>query len=88
MAKRSRRERRQEVDSRRVPTPNVTSPVIGDFQDIPADPATSMDPSTPVASRKVVNFAQEYYHVYVELRNIIIISIFLFGVMWALQVLV
>lgn len=89
MAKRSRRERRQEVDSRRVPTPNIAAPLADNSQDIPADPAIYTGTSTPAApNRKAVNFAQEYYHVYVELRNIVIISILMFVVMWALQFLI
>jgi hypothetical protein len=89
MAKRSRRERRQEIDKRRVPTSGVVSPLETDSLDIPSGPAMQVETPIPAASnRKEVNFAQEYYHVYVELRNIAIISILLFGVMWALQFLI
>jgi hypothetical protein len=89
MAKRSRRERRQEIDKRRVPTPGLFSLPATDSEDIPSGPAAQAE--TPIAAapnRKVVNFAQEYYHVYVELRNIIVISILMFVVMWALQFLI
>ena len=89
MAKRSRRERRQEIDKRQVPTSGLSSPLATDYEDIPSVPATQVETPIPAASnRKEVNFAQEYYHVYVELRNIAIISILLFGVMWALQFLI
>jgi hypothetical protein len=89
MAKRTRRERRQEIDKRRVPTPGLFSPLATDSQDIPSGPAAQIEVPIPAASnRKVVNFAQEYYHVYVELRNIIIISILMFVVMWVLQFLI
>ena len=89
MAKRSRRERRQEIDKRRVPTPGVVSPLEMDSEDIPSGPATQVEAPMPAASnRKEVNFAQEYYHVYVELRNIAIISVLMFVVMWALQFMI
>ena len=89
MAKRSRRERRQETDKRQVPTPGFSSPLATDSEYIPSGPATQIDMPIPaVPNRKVVNFAQEYYHVYVELRNIFIISILMFVVMWALQFLI
>jgi hypothetical protein len=89
MAKRSRRERRQEIDKRRVPTPGLFSPLETDSQDIPSGMVAQVEtPISAVPNRKVVNFAQEYYHVYVELRNIIIISILMFVVMWVLQFLI
>ncbi len=89
MAKRTRRERRQETDKRQAPTPGLFSPLATDSEAIPSGPAAQLEtPISPVPNRKVVNFAQEYYHVYVELRNIVIISILLFVVMWALQFLI
>ena len=89
MAKRTRRERRQEIEKQRVPTPEVVSPLETDSEDIPSGPATQVGTPIPAASnRKEVNFAQEYYHVYVELRNIAIISVLMFVVMWALQFLI
>ena len=95
MAKRSRRERRLDVEKQRQFTP----------QAIPATtPAPEAEPSTmlteefisapakvsqpaPTSSRKAVtiNFAHEYYYVYRELITVLIITVIMFAVMVGLS---
>ena len=92
MAKRSRRERRQEIGKQRVfTTPQITPiespaaeavpPVVRD----PLIPSLKAAQATPATNRKVVNFAQEYFYVYSELRNILIITVLMFAVMVGLS---
>lgn len=70
MAKRSRRPRRQ--DSERIVQPAA-----------PAAPAPeiSKPANGPVSKNVAVDFAQEYFHVYQELRNILIVTVVMFVVM-------
>lgn len=70
MAKRSRRPRRQ--DSERVVQP--AAPVV---------PVPEISkPANGSASKNVaVDFAQEYFHVYQELRNLLIITVAMLVVM-------
>jgi hypothetical protein len=88
MAKRSRRERRLEPEKRPTITPSTTPSQEFDIQNIPARPAAVQVETAMPAARKVVSFAHDYYYVYVELRNIVIITVLMFVVMWALQFLI
>jgi hypothetical protein len=92
MAKRSRRERRQEPGKQRQftpppitpvesPTAEVAPPVVRDELVLPAK-ATQ---ASPANNRKTINFAQEYFYVYSELRNILIITVLMFAVMVGLS---
>lgn len=87
MAKRSRRERRLETDRPR-PFSSVYTPVE------PAETAEVLVPPIPRAAepalangRKAaaVNFAQEYFYVYSELKTIIAITALMFVVMVGLS---
>ena len=75
MAKRSRRARKKTTETQ----PQAAS------QPVPvATPAAAEEPtSSPIiaATRKSVDFAKEYYYVYTDLRNVIIIAIIMFGLM-------
>ena len=77
MAKRSRRARRQQTAKQ-----TVTSPVTKDEVEAAVEEAA---PSEIVEEtslpRNVVNFAREYFYVYTELRNILIVAIIMFIVM-------
>jgi len=92
MAKRSRRERRQEPGKQRQFTPppitpvespavEVAPPVVRDELVLPVKAAQA----TPANNRKAINFAQEYFYVYSELRNILIITVLMFVVMVGLS---
>jgi len=77
MAKRSRRARRQAKEKR-----TVTSPIIKDeVEPVVEEPESpEVVEETPVP-RNLVDFAQEYFYVYTELRNILIVAIIMFIVM-------
>lgn len=86
MAKRSRRERRQETEKRRPGIPGAPEMVETRMQTISPGPAAQVVAPTPAASsRRGINFAQEYHYVYAELRNIAIISILMLAVMIGLS---
>lgn len=78
-AKRSRRARRQRTVKQQQ---QVTSPAPQDKVESGVEesqpPEVVEDASTP---RNVVNFAREYFYVYTELRNILIVAIVMFIVM-------
>lgn len=96
MAKRTRRERRLEVEKQKPITPKAApveppvveadSPVISEIY-APASPKVA--PAAPLSNRKaaapVVNFAQEYRHEYGELTTILTITAILFAVMIGLS---
>ncbi len=80
MAKRSRRSRRQEARKQKqvvtVPTTPAeeTTPEIGE--------STQEDSSL---SRKILDFTQEYTYVYFDLRNVLIITIAMFILLFGLS---
>ena len=79
MAKRSRRTRRQQAAKQKQST---VSPAIQDeIESIEEEPEISETIEETAIPRKVVNFAREYYYVYTELRNILIVAIIMFVVM-------
>jgi hypothetical protein len=80
MAKKSRRTRRQE--SQKQPKP--TSPPQPLTAEAPAPVVEPAEPA-PVTSRKGIDFAQEYFHVYFDTRNVLIISVLMFVVLIALS---
>lgn len=83
MAKRSRRARRQESQKQTPVAPQT--PVTP--KPAPVKPAAPV----PVAGKatalngKVVNFAQEYFYVYHDLRNVLIISVLMLVVLVGLS---
>jgi len=81
MAKRSRRARRQEA-AKPKQTPNIVEKVADSLEEAPA-PKPAPAPPQP-AARKVVNFAQEYLYVYTELRNVLIVALIMFALMFGL----
>jgi hypothetical protein len=95
MAKRTRRERRLEVDKQKPVTPktvppeestaDLSAPLITEA----STPALSKSAqATPLNNRKMaaeINFAQEYHYVYSELTIILIITAILFAVMIGLS---
>jgi hypothetical protein len=86
MAKRSRRERRQETEKRRTTIPGAPEVVETNGQNIPSGPAAQVvAPTLAASNRKTVNFAEEYHYVYAELRNIIIIATLMLAVMIGLS---
>ncbi len=84
MAKRSRRSRRQAREERQQTPPPAESPT----------PSTTTEPSTPepVVEQKSSErslqdsgFAKEYFYVYTDLRNILIVAILMMGVLIGLS---
>ena len=80
MAKKSRRTRRQEAQKQPQPAPTPQSAVT----EAPK-PAIEVAEPAPAANRKAFNFAQEYFHVYFDMRNVLIISVLMFVVLIALS---
>ena len=83
-AKKSRRTRRQEAEKQRQRTD--TSSVVEAIEVEPVvetspEPEAIEETPTPQIRRKVVDFSQEYFYVYTDLRNIAIISLVLFVIM-------
>ena len=76
MAKKSRRARRQEAQKQPQPTPTASPAPVAE---IPA-PVTE-----PAANRKAVNFAGEYFYVFFDMRNVLLISVLMFVVLVALS---
>jgi len=71
-SKRSRRARRQETPK---PTPKPAPP----------QPAEETVAPAPTSNRKWVDFATEYYYVYLEMRNVVIIGGLMFAVLIGLS---
>ena len=86
MAKKSRRARRQETQKQPKPTV-VAPPVVTEDVAAPkkAAPVTPQAEAAPVNNRKSVNFAQEYFYVFYDMRSVLIISVLMFVVLVALS---
>lgn len=95
MAKRSRRQRRQDIEKQKPFTPQA-APAEPWVAEVPPPPIVAeeftpapakMTPTAPVANRKsaAINFAHEYYYVFKELTTILIITIIMFVVMMGLS---
>ena len=87
MAKRSRRARRQLIEKRKRRLPDTTTAKVTPAGVAPPDTpvsAETVEPG-PSTSRKVVEFVQEYFYVYRELRNIFIIAAVMFAVLVGLS---
>jgi hypothetical protein len=76
MAKKSRRARRQETQKQSQPTPTTAPPPVAE---------TPAPVTEPVANRKGVNFAGEYFYVYFDMRNMLLISVLMFVILIALS---
>ena len=92
MAKRSRRERRQEPGKQRQFTPPPITPVESPAAEVAPPvvrdelvPPVKAAQATPANNRKTINFAQEYFYVYSELTHILIITVLMFAVMVGLS---
>jgi hypothetical protein len=93
MAKRSRRERRLDLEKQKQLTPKAApaelpaleaaASTTGPEEFTPA-PA-KMAQAAPLNNRKAVNFAQEYYYVYGELVTILSLTVIMFAVMAGLS---
>ena len=95
MAKRSRRQRRQEIERQKPVAPkaapaellaaDVQSPttVVEEFRPAPA----KVTQPAQVTNRKsaAINFAHEYYYVFKELTTILIIAVIMVAVMIGLS---
>lgn len=75
-SKRSRRARRQTVEK-----PVQSTPAPAPVEKKPA-------PAAATPSRQAVDFAQEYYYVYAELRQILLMTAIMFATMIGLSYLI
>jgi hypothetical protein len=86
-AKQSRKARKQELEKRAqqeeaASSPAATAPEVADQPQVDTPAPVSEEKSTLM--RKAVDFAEEYYYVYTDLRNISIVSVVMFALMFAL----
>ena len=72
-SKKSRRVRRVEIQKQ--PAQPAVTP----------QPVPETTPAAPANNRKLINFAQEYFYVYHDMRNVVIIGLVMFAVMTALS---
>lgn len=87
MAKKSRRARREETQ-KQTKTP-IAPPVetVVESAELPVK-ATATTPSVaamPENQRKTLDFAREYFHVYYDVRNVVLIGALMFVVLVALS---
>ena len=83
MAKRSRRARKQTTEKRQKTPVAVKQPPVEKIEKTEAvSPAPVETAPTPV--RKVVDFAENYYYVYTDLRNVGLIAVIMFALMFGL----
>jgi hypothetical protein len=78
MAKRSRRARKQSSEKA---IPVEAAPVVSPVEEKPVETPT-VGASSPRGA--VVNFAEEYYYVYTDLQNVIVIAAVMFALMFGL----
>ena len=84
-SKQSRRARKQQTEKRlqQKATAPTTAPEVEEQPQVIDTPEPVAQPiSGPI--RKAVNFADEYYYVYTDLRNITIVSVVMLALMFAL----
>jgi methionyl-tRNA formyltransferase len=87
MAKKSRRARREETQKQPkatiAPPPVIT---VAESAELPvlAPTTTPKVVTTQENQRKTLDFAQEYFHVYFDVRNVVLIGALLFAVLIAL----
>lgn len=82
MAKKSRRARRQEAEKQRKSAFDVaaaasakeSSPTVVAAPKAAAPVSEPVVEDKPSVSRKIVDFAREYFYVYVDLKNILIVA--------------
>jgi hypothetical protein len=89
MAKRSRRERRLETEKQR-PIPGESVPALAEAFEPVARLAMPTGPKGAEAvttnnKKSVINFAQEYFYVYSELKTILVVTMLMFVVMIGLS---
>jgi hypothetical protein len=72
-SKKSRRARRVEIQ--KPPAQPAVAP----------QPAPETTPVAPANNRKLINFSQEYFYVYHDMRNVVIIGLLMFAIMTALS---
>jgi hypothetical protein len=87
-SKKSRRARRQEAQ-KQAAKPIVTSPaptsVVEAVSATPGASTPKQVETTPANNHKMVNFAREYFYVYQDMRNVLIISVLMFAVLVGLS---
>lgn len=84
MAKRSRKERRLETEKRQSQVDIPQQAPVAPAQVAEPAPVSAPVEAGPSVARKVVDFAQEYYYVYTDLRNVSGIAVIMFALMFAL----
>jgi hypothetical protein len=88
-SKKSRRARRQETaKQKQSPVSKLSTTEIESAAEETPSPEPVETIPEPVIKRKVVDYAKEYYYVYAELRNILIVAIVMFLLMLGLGFLI
>ncbi len=89
MAKKSRRARKearkrreQQIDSQPTPEPTVQEEALDTESDAIVMYEVQRGPAT---TTKVVNFAKDYFYVYQDMRNTLIIAILMFALLVGLS---
>lgn len=93
MAKKSRRTRRQEAEKQKKSAFDIaaasaaeSAPAVSNAIPQPAAPAAQpVVAETSAVNRKVVDFVQEYFYVYLDLRNILIVAVLMVAVLIGLS---
>jgi hypothetical protein len=83
-SKKSRRARRQKSEKSRQQSEVKAPATTVEVDEVAVEPEVEIAASQPALQRKVVNFANEYHYVYTDLRNMLVIAVVLFVVMFGL----
>ncbi|GAB4439235.1 MAG: hypothetical protein Kow0031_21130 [Anaerolineae bacterium] len=86
MAKRTRRERKQETE-KRLQSGALPVPPVEVEEEVAPTPAPVEAAPAP-ARKTIVDFAREYYYVYTDMRNVTIIAVIMFALMFGLGYLI
>ncbi|MDM8532568.1 hypothetical protein QUF63_15465 [Anaerolineales bacterium HSG25] len=79
-SKKSRRDRRIETEKRQTSSGEEASA----FSSVPQTTMDGVSVSKSNADTKTINLGTEYYYVYTEVRNILAISLVMFGILFGL----
>ncbi len=89
MAKRTRRERRLDIDKQQTPSQLFDEADDEVAAEVKTPAAVTVKPAAVAGNgRNVINFAQEYFYVFSEVRSLLIITGILFAVMVGLTFVV
>ena len=87
MAKKSRRARRDETQKQTKAPVTPPAATVADSAALPVKTSAPAAKTTavPENQRKTLDFAREYFHVYYDVRNVVIIGVLMFVVLVTLS---